>query len=137
MSANGSEPLVASAVAERVLARALRAGGDLAEVFCEERSGFGLAIDESRVERVQRGGERGAGVRVVAGETTYFAHVDGLGEDDLERAADAAAAALRGERREPTALASAPLPRLQEIAVDPAAVEAERKAELVRACDER
>ena len=72
---------------ERVLARALGSGGDFAEVFCEERSGFGLAIDESRVERVQRGGERGAGVRVVEGETTYFAHVDGLAEADLERAA--------------------------------------------------
>src|SRR2546423_5140034 len=129
MSGNGPEPLVASALAERVLARALRSGGDLAEVFCEERSGFGLAIDESRVERVQRGGERGAGVRVVTGETTYFAHVDGLGEDDLERAADAAAAGLRGERREPAALASPPAPRLQEIALHPAGVWAQRKAE--------
>src|ERR671934_1231948 len=104
MNANGAEQLVAPELAERVLARALRAGGDLAEVFCEERSGFGLAIDESRVERVQRGGERGAGIRMVAGETTYFAHVDGLGEADLERAADAAAAAVRAERSEAQAL---------------------------------
>src|SRR5919201_1628401 len=137
MNANGAEQLVAPGLADRVLARALRAGGDLAEVFCEERSGFGLAIDESRVERVQRGGERGAGIRVVAGETTYFAHVDGLGEADLERAADAAAAALPGDRREPAALAVPRPPRLQEVAVDPAGVEAARKAELVRACDER
>src|ERR671934_1788161 len=122
MNANGAEQLVAPELAERVLARALRAGGDLAEVFCEERSGFGLAVDESRVERVQRGGERGAGVRVVAGETTYFAHVDGLAEADLERAAEAAAAALRGERREPAALEPAEPAPLQEIAVDPAAV---------------
>ena len=136
MSADGAAPLIAPDLAERALARALRSGGDLAEVFCEERSGFGLAVDESRVERVQVGGERGAGVRVVAGETTYFAHVDGLGEADLERAADAAAAALRGERREPAALAAPKPPRLQEVALNPAAVEAERKAELVRACDE-
>src|SRR5919201_4076657 len=137
MSANGSEPLIAPELAERVLALALRNGGDLAEVFCEDRSGFGLAVDESRVERVQGGGERGAGVRVVAGETTYFAHVDGLAEADLVRAAEAAAAALAGERREPAALAAAEPPTLQEIDVDPASVEAERKADLVRACDER
>jgi TldD protein len=137
VSVDGAEPLIAPELAERVLARALRAGGDLAEVFCEERAGFGLAIDESRVERVQRGGERGAGVRVVAGETTYFAHVDGLGEGDLERAADAAAAALSGERREPAGLAAPGPPKLQEIAVDPAGVDAARKAELVRSCDER
>jgi TldD protein len=130
-------PLVEPALAERVVARALRNGGDFAELFCEDRAGFSLAIDESRIERVQRGGERGGGVRVVSGDTTYFAHVDGLAEADLERAADAASAALTGERREAQALAAAAPPQLQEVDVDPAGVPAERKAELLRACDER
>ena len=137
MAAVSQEPLIESELAERVLARALAHGGDLAEVFCEDRRGFGLAIDESRIERVQRGGERGAGVRVVAGATTYFAHVDGLAEADLERAADAAAAALRGESSGPLALRAAAPPELQQIATDPAGVPAERKAELLRACDQR
>jgi predicted Zn-dependent protease len=79
-------PLIDAELAGRIVERSLRNGGDFAEVFCEERAGLGLAVDESRVERVQRGAERGAGVRVVRGETTYFAHVDGLGEEDLERA---------------------------------------------------
>ena len=131
------EPLIDSALAERIVARALANGGDFAELFCEERAGFAVGIDESRVERAQRGGERGAGVRVTSGETTYFAHVDGLGEPDLERAADAAAAALSGERGEPTPLEAAEPAALQEIEVDPAGVPAERKAELLRACDER
>src|SRR3954447_7172504 len=93
-------PLIDAELATRVLDGALRNGGDFAEVFCEERTGFGLAIDESRVEGVQRGAERGAGVRMIRGETTYFAHVDGLGEADLERAASAVAAAAHGERHE-------------------------------------
>ena len=132
----GVAPLIDAELAARVTGRALRNGGDFAEVFCEERAGFGLAVDESRVERVQRGAERGAGVRVVQGETTYFAHVDGLGEDDLERAADAVAAAARGERTEPHALEAAYAARPQEIATPPADVPAERKADLLRACDE-
>jgi TldD protein len=132
----GSQPLITAELASRVVDRALQKGGDFAEVFCEERAGFGLAVDESRVERVQRGAERGAGVRVVDGETTYFAHVDGLGEEDLERAADAVAAALRGERTEPQALEAVDAARPQEIATPPADVPAERKAELLRACDE-
>ena len=119
-----------------MLQRALQHGGDFAEVFCEERSGLGLAIDESRVERVQRGSERGAGVRVVRGETSYFGHVDGLGEGELERAATAVAAAARGDRRDVQALAAAESPALQEIAVAPGEVPPERKAELLRACDE-
>jgi TldD protein len=75
-------------------------------------------------------------VRVVSGETTYFAHVDGLAEADLGRAADAAASALRGAEAAPTPLRAAEPTRLQEIEVEPAAVPAERKAELLRACDE-
>lgn len=137
MAADGAEHLVDPELAQRVVARALANGGDLAELFCEDRSGFSLSIDESRIERAQRASDRGAGVRVVTGETTYFAHVDGLAEADLERAADAAAAALSGDRREPEALAGAePVPG-QQIDTDPAAVAAARKAELLRACDER
>jgi TldD protein len=136
MAAEQATALIEPELAARVLDRALDHGGDFAEVFCEERAGLALSIDESRVERVQRGAERGAGVRVVRGETTYFAHVDGLGEADLERAAAAVAAAARGERREPEALRAIDAPPLQEIATDPAAVGADEKADLLRACDE-
>ncbi|MFN8216212.1 MAG: TldD/PmbA family protein [Solirubrobacterales bacterium] len=128
--------LLEAAVAERVLSRALANGGRFAEVFAERRHGASMAIDESRIESVQSGAEEGAGVRVVDGNTTYFAHVDGLDPADLERAADEAAAALRGERRQPAALsarASEPLP----IAVRPEDVPPERKAELLRELDER
>ena len=132
----GPEPLIDGELAAAVVERALRRGGDFAEVFCEERAGFGLAVDESRVERVQRGAERGAGVRVVHGETTYFAHIDGLGQQDLERAADAVAAAARGERTEPQALEAAYSVNPQDIATPPEDVPAERKADLLRTCDE-
>jgi TldD protein len=124
------------AVAERVLARALANGGRFAEVFAERRQGQSLAIDESRIESVQAGAEEGAGVRVVEGNTTYFAHVDGLEPAEIERAADEAAAALRAERREPQPLRAretTPLP----IERRPEEVPAERKAELLRELDER
>ena len=136
MAPERASALIEAELAERVLGRALHHGGDFAEIFCEERASFGLAIDESRVERAQRGAERGAGVRVIRGETTYFAHVDGLDEEDLDRAAAAVAAAAQGERREPQGLAAIAAPRLQEVATDPEGVAAERKVELLRACDE-
>jgi TldD protein len=128
--------LLAPDVAERVLTRALAHGGELAEVFAERRAGPTLAIDESRIESVQTGAEEGAGVRVLSGGTTYFAHVDGLDPADLERAAEEAAAALRAERAEPRPLraeAPAPLP----IERPPGEVAAARKAELLRELDER
>jgi TldD protein len=128
--------LLGADVAASVLARALANGGEFAEVFAERRHGLTISIDESRIESVQSGEEEGAGVRVVAGGTTYFAHVDGLDPDDLERAAGEAAAAVRGEPAEPralTAVASSPLP----VERRPEEVAAEEKAELLRRLDER
>jgi TldD protein len=128
--------LLDPAVAERVLAGALAHGGEFAELFAERRSGLTMAIDESRIESVQSGAEEGAGVCVLSGGTAYFAHVDGLDPADLERAAEEAAGALRGDRVEPRALraeASAPLP----IERPPGEVPAERKAALLRELDER
>ncbi|HEY3191337.1 MAG TPA: TldD/PmbA family protein [Solirubrobacterales bacterium] len=129
--------LIEEEVAARALARALSKGGDFAELFCEERRGFTLSIDESRVERPQSGSERGAGVRVIDGEVTRFAHVDGLAEEDILRAADGLAAALGRDAAEPVGLRAAEPPELQEIDVDPASVPAERKAEILRELDER
>ncbi|MQA73542.1 MAG: TldD/PmbA family protein [Solirubrobacterales bacterium] len=137
MEARVAEHLIEAELAAAVLARALAHGGDFAEVFCERRSALSLSIDESRIEGAQRADDGGAGVRVIDGETTYFAHVDGLGEADLERAADGAAAALRGDRRAPSELRAADPTRGQEIETPPAGVASERKAELLRACDER
>ncbi|HYQ79179.1 MAG TPA: TldD/PmbA family protein [Solirubrobacterales bacterium] len=128
--------LIDQELAERALRRALVNGGRFAEVFAERRRGQTLAIDERRIESVQSGAEEGAGVRVVDGNTTYFAHVDGLAPAEVERAADEAAAALRAERAEPRPLQArevAPLP----IERRPEEVPAERKAELLRELDER
>src|SRR4051812_20857921 len=129
--------LVDADVAARVLERALARGGDFAELFCEERRGFTLSIDESRVERPQSGSERGAGVRVIDGEVTRFAHVDGLSEEDLMRAADGLASALSGDATEALSLEAAEAPKLQDIKTDPASVPADRKAEILRELDER
>jgi TldD protein len=133
-----SDPaLVREETAQRVLARALARGGEFAELFCEERHGFSLSIDESRVERPQSGSERGAGIRVIDGEVTRFAHVDGLAEEDLMSAADGLASALDGDASEPAALQAGAPPELQKIDVDPQSVPAERKAEVLRELDER
>jgi TldD protein len=133
---SGPEELIEPAVAARALGRALARGGEFAEVFAERRSGLTMAIDESRIESVQAGAEEGAGVRVVSGGTTYFAHVDGLDPADVERAAAEAAAALRGGRAAPLPL-RAVATRPHPIEQPPGGVPAERKAELLRELDRR
>ncbi|MHB8456969.1 MAG: PmbA/TldA family metallopeptidase, partial [Acidimicrobiales bacterium] len=87
--------LVAPDILERVLASALRRGGQFAEVFVEDRTMTGISLDDRRVEELSSGHDRGAGIRVVVGETTGFAHTADLSEEGLKAAAEAAAAVAR------------------------------------------
>src|SRR5580704_4908908 len=89
------KPLVAEPVLERVVAAALARGGEMAEVFVEDRRSSGAVLDDRRVEELSSGHERGAGIRVVVGETTGFAHTADLSEAGLLAAAEAASAVAR------------------------------------------
>jgi TldD protein len=129
--------LVEPALAERVLGRALERGGDLAELYAEARHGFSLSLDDRRVERPQGGRERGACVRVVRGDSTYFGYVDGVEEQDLLRVAASVAQALRGDASRPASLGPAAASKGHPVRVRPEGVEAARKADLLRACDAR
>ena len=92
--------MIDTPVLERVLGEALRHGGDFAEVFAEDRSNSSAVLDDGRVEELSSGRERGAGIRVVSGDTTGFAHTADLSEAGLLRAAEAASAVVRqGGRR--------------------------------------
>jgi TldD protein len=129
--------LVDPALATRVLEHALARGGDMAELYAEARRGFGLSLDDGRVERPQGGQERGACVRVVLGDSTYYGYVDGLAEEDLLRVAGSVSEAVRGDARHPAALSAARPAEGHRVEIRPESVEAARKAELLRACDER
>ena len=80
-------------VLERVLAGAVRTGAEFAEVYAEDKRTTSASLDDGRVEQVTSGRDRGAGIRVIRGETTGFAHTADLSERGLLAAAEAAAAA--------------------------------------------
>ena len=80
-------------VLQRVLGTAMRSGGDFAEIYAEDKHSTTAGLDDGRVEQVTSGRDRGAGIRVIAGETTGFAHTADLSEAGLRSAAEAAAAA--------------------------------------------
>jgi TldD protein len=88
--------VIETPVLERVLGQALRHGGDFAEVFAEDRVTSSAMLDDGRVEELSSGRDRGAGIRVVVGETTGFAHTADLSEAGLIRAAEAASAVAQG-----------------------------------------
>ena len=87
--------LIAPDLIERVLSVAVERGGDMAEVFCEDRTSRSASRDDGRIEELSTGSSRGAGIRVVVGETTGFAHTADLSEAGLLAAARAASAVAR------------------------------------------
>lgn len=84
------------AVVRDVLRTALRSGGRFAEVFAEERRSTSIRLDDGRIEELTEGTDRGAGIRVIAGDTTGYAYSNRLDPAALHEAAEAAAAAARG-----------------------------------------
>lgn len=122
------------------LARALRHGGDFAEVFVEDRDGVEVRLEDGRVERVSGGRERGAAVRLLVGERTYHAYSDTLDEAGLLAAAEAVAGAARAAGAAPAGVVAlgpvdSDLGR-HPVVVPPDTVALTEKVRLVRAADE-
>ena len=120
-----------------MLARALGHGGDLGELYAEDRRAFAVTLDDGRVEGPRAGNERGASVRVVRGEASYFGYVDGLAEGALLEVASSVAQAVRGEERRTSAVGPARRAEGHPVAERPEEVEASRKADLLRELDDR
>jgi TldD protein len=130
--------LIDETVIAGVLGTALQSGGEFAELFAEDRRGTAARLDDGRVEDMASGRERGAGIRVVIGETTGFAHTSDLTEAGLRAAAEAAAAAARGGGGGVRSVAlqrvTAPAPNAVEIL--PESVGKAEKVDLLRRADE-
>jgi TldD protein len=119
--------------------RALRRGGDFAEVFVEERETLGLRLEDGRIEQTSGGRETGAAVRLLRGERTYYAYSDAVDEEGLTAAAEAVAAAVGAGEQGPGVVdlgAVVSDPGKNPVRVPPAEISTLRKAELVRAGDE-
>jgi len=120
-------------VLERVLAGAVRTGGDFAEIYAEDKRSTSAGLDDGRVEQVTSGRDRGAGIRVVRGDTTGFAYTSDLSEGGLSQAANAAAAAASqgGGGVRTVALTASPPHRPNAIERDPDSVPKAAKVELL------
>ena len=118
-------------VLRSTLEHALRHGGDFAEVFVEDRRSSSARFDDGRAEELVSGRERGAGIRVVRGDTTGFAHTADLTPEGLRTAAEAAAGAARSEAAGTRVVELTPQAanRPAETTVLPETVEKRRKVE--------
>jgi TldD protein len=125
-------------VIRATLQSALRNGGDFAEVFVEDRRNSSALLDDGKVEELTSGRDRGAGIRVVRGDTTGFAHTADLSPEGLRAAAEAAGAAARGGGGGVRTVELTPVvaPSPVVVKLDPSAVAKARKVELLTRADQ-
>ena len=132
-----AEPLVAPDVLERVLAKGRSTGAEFSEIYIEDKRSTSAGLDDGKVEQVTSGRDRGAGIRVVSGETTGFAHTSDLSERGLLAAAQAAAlAAKQGDGGvHKVQLGDVLRHSVNTVKLSPDAVEKSRKVELLKRVD--
>ena len=123
---------------ENAIAEALKTGGDFAEIFVEDKRSSSAYFDDGKVEELTSGRDRGAGIRVVVGETTGFAHTADLSTQGLLEAARSAAAAARSQGGAGSAseLTASNAPSPNPVLVLPETVEKIKKVELLKRADE-
>lgn len=123
-------------LAGRVLAHALRGGGDAADLFVEERRSLSLRLEDGRIENVVSGSDLGGSIRVMKGMSTVFGYADAVEEGALLRLAGELS---RSRARRPDAVVPVAVQRrggVQRVRSDPADVGVSVKAGLLHLVDE-
>lgn len=83
-----------------VLDQALRKGGDFAEIYIEEKQASNVICEDDRIEKINSGREKGAGIRVVKDGNTAYVYTNDLSKESLIKAANVASHALNKENHE-------------------------------------
>ena len=121
----------------QVLTEALARGGDLAEIFVEDRTSTALRMEESRVEDVVSGKDVGAGIRIMSGDSASYAYTNLLTAEALLEAARAARAGLReGEPATPIDLRRVEPSLVHPVKRRPERVGAGEKVDALKTADE-
>ncbi|GMW02496.1 MAG: TldD protein [Candidatus Hydrogenedentota bacterium] len=84
--------------AEEILSCALRNGGDMAEIYVEDRAMASLKLEEQKLEKVVSGTEAGAGIRLIAGDRTLYAHTNDISLKGLAKLAHTLANGYSGPK---------------------------------------
>ncbi len=85
--------------AKEILDIALSRGGDFAEIFIEEKVVTTIRYDNGKVEIASYSKDRGAGIRLIDGELTYYASSTGVDVNKMKELARSLADALGKERK--------------------------------------
>ena len=123
-------------IASEVLARAVKTGGDFAEIFLEDTVRSNTSLRSGRIESLGTSREHGAGIRVFEGTRAIYVYTNDTSREGLlDCAAQAAAAVRAGKGCSPVGFSHWSAGRPEEIRLFPGDTAAARKAEKLRAAD--
>ncbi|MEM9134536.1 MAG: TldD/PmbA family protein [Actinomycetota bacterium] len=128
--------MISDDVVEAVLNEALVGGAEFAEIFAEDARRGSVNLDDGRIESLASSRDRGAGVRVVSGSATGFAHTADLSPEGLKRAARAAADAVPGDESGTAKRLAMTTPTPGPVEVHPEDIDKGAKVELLRRAEE-
>jgi TldD protein len=79
--------MIEISLARKILNILLKNGGDFSEIFIQKRIINSLHLEDSKLENASSGFELGCGLRLICGDSTYYAYIDSLAEEKLLNAA--------------------------------------------------
>jgi TldD protein len=91
--------MISRDIVRKVMSECLKNGGDLAEIYMEDRRSISLGLEDSKVEEAVKGTDRGAGIRIFYGNVAAYAYTDDVSQESLLGAAREAASAARGSSK--------------------------------------
>lgn len=129
-------PGPATEMVRKILASALKGGGDLADLFVEERRSLSLRLEDGKVEDVVSRSDLGSSIRVVRGLSTVFGYIDAVDEFALTRLAGELGSTPSQGDVVTIPLSERALRARPQSSADPALVNASAKAGLLHLADE-
>jgi TldD protein len=85
-----------------ILSAALCNGGDFAEIFLERKKATSFSCEDNKVEKVISGVDYGAGIRLIVGDKTLYAHTNEVSAEGLMELAKRVSDAVTAESRTDT-----------------------------------
>ena len=118
---------------KKILAAALKKGGDFAELYAEETESLQLISEERKLDKINPVLDSGIGLRVLWNGKTAYGFTNECTEATLLKLADGISAAVKADRFEkPLTLTAVPPPLAFEIKKSPDSFGIEAKRELIR-----
>lgn len=118
---------------EKILKRALKNGGQYADLFLESSYLTSIQMEDGRIERAIMGIDSGAGIRIIHDFRTIYGYTNEINDDALTKLAETLAAAVKnGKKGNIGQLERRHGAPWHEIKVDPSGVSLDEKIAIVR-----